>query len=368
MNNINRQNYEGFFLLYTDNELLPAEKMAVEEFVQMNPDLHEELIMLQQTVLMPENIAFNEKNLLLKNEGLPSGIEEKLLLYLDNELPAVDKAALTAMITASQEIKKEWNILQHTKLLPDDIVFADKHILYKKEPSRVIAFRIWKLAAAAALIGFGLWGGLAYFNNTDNLPSNDVSKKMTKEKIQITPKPAAIPTEDQVAQTTTKEKEITSTKEIIKKQSTSSPIIIREKISAKKLPQREIAATKEKAPDNNLPAPYFDNVNNIDRNKIIATNVTPQKQSSNIVDPKNSDIVKSTGKQDPANSFASRTSFAEPQEDNNDRVLFMDEEKIKKTKLGGIFRKVKRVLERTANIKQDGNNKIKVANLEFAIQ
>jgi hypothetical protein len=45
----------------------------------------------------------------------------------------------------------------------------------------------------------------------------------------------------------------------------------------------------------------------------------------------------------------------------------MDEEKVKKTKIGGFFRKVKRVVERTTNIKTGGNN-FKVANLEFAIQ
>ena len=45
----------------------------------------------------------------------------------------------------------------------------------------------------------------------------------------------------------------------------------------------------------------------------------------------------------------------------------MNEEKVKKSKLGGFFRKVKRVVERSANIKSGGNN-IKVANMEFAIQ
>jgi hypothetical protein len=45
----------------------------------------------------------------------------------------------------------------------------------------------------------------------------------------------------------------------------------------------------------------------------------------------------------------------------------MDEEKVKKTKLGGFLRKASRVFARNANIKP-GGNKIKVANLEFAIQ
>ena len=77
--------------------------------------------------------------------------------------------------------------------------------------------------------------------------------------------------------------------------------------------------------------------------------------------------MKNADKKDAPNEFATAIAYTDKTENNNDRVLFMDEEKIKKTKLGGIFRKVKRVFERNTNIKS-GDNNIKVANLEFAIQ
>ena len=76
---ITRYNYEEYFLLYVDNELSAAERKAVEEFVQQNPDLGDDLNMLQQSVLKPENnIRFENKELLLKQT------EEDNLINLTN--------------------------------------------------------------------------------------------------------------------------------------------------------------------------------------------------------------------------------------------------------------------------------------------
>ena len=66
MNNINRYNYETYFLLYADNELSTIEKNSVDEFVQSNPDLGEELVMLLQTISQKEDILLSNKMSLYK--------------------------------------------------------------------------------------------------------------------------------------------------------------------------------------------------------------------------------------------------------------------------------------------------------------
>jgi hypothetical protein len=66
---INRQTYEEYFLLYTDGELSSDERSAVETFVEENPDLRHEFVLMQQTVFTPdENEIFENKESLYRHE------------------------------------------------------------------------------------------------------------------------------------------------------------------------------------------------------------------------------------------------------------------------------------------------------------
>ena len=51
---INKNNYEEFFLLYADNELSKTERKVVEIFVQENPDLKEEFSMWKLAINTPD--------------------------------------------------------------------------------------------------------------------------------------------------------------------------------------------------------------------------------------------------------------------------------------------------------------------------
>ena len=66
--NINRDNYEEYFLLYIDRELSADERQVLESFVRRNPDLEKELERLKQTVAPPPVIVFENKDILVREE------------------------------------------------------------------------------------------------------------------------------------------------------------------------------------------------------------------------------------------------------------------------------------------------------------
>jgi hypothetical protein len=162
--NIDRHNYEEYFLLYIDNELSVDQKKQVEVFVQQNPDLEEELVMLKQSRLIPDDsIVFNKKHLLMKEENAshPSNhsfinlnnYEQWLIMYVDDELSAEEKLTVERFALAHEHVQQELDLFQQTKLQTEEIVFPDKEILYRREKTvRVISIQWWRVAVAAVLV------------------------------------------------------------------------------------------------------------------------------------------------------------------------------------------------------------------------
>lgn len=157
---INRNNYESYFLLYVDRELSSEENEAVERFVAENPDLAEELTLLQNTLLQPkETLVFKGKEVLLKKEGQDISLnnyEEWFLLYTDNELSDEHKTQVELFVLQHPTLQREFEWLQQTRLPEEKSVFSNKEILYRKETSGkspVFYMRWMRYAAAAAVIG-----------------------------------------------------------------------------------------------------------------------------------------------------------------------------------------------------------------------
>jgi len=156
---IDRHNYEEYFLLYIDNELNVDQKKQVELFIKENPDLEEELVILQQSKLVPDNTTvFQEKNLLMKEENNSfiniNNYEEWLVLYVDNELNTEEKKIVEKFAAAHPHVQTELGLFQQTKLgTENEFSFPNKELLYKREEKvKVISTSWWRIAAAAILI------------------------------------------------------------------------------------------------------------------------------------------------------------------------------------------------------------------------
>ncbi|MES2847913.1 MAG: hypothetical protein V4685_02570 [Bacteroidota bacterium] len=360
--NINRNNYEEYFLLYIDNELCVADKKMVEAFVASNPDLGEELVMLQQSIVKPGTVEFAGKEKLLKSQTINAAIEEKLLLLLDNELPKNEKKEILQLVANDISVKEEWELLQQTKLsAADKITFEDKPLLYLKE-TKVIPFAWWRMAAAAVLIGFGLWGGISFFNKDGQhispgtvtvktspekeLPSNTTNNNTIPAVTNDSKNETLVASEaDNNIKTTTAEKGTSNTSKL---QTATQPKD--NNVVVNNTPNKEDSNKDD-----------LENINNEERNKRIFVNVSPEtninKTGSNVEitsSPKNENAITASFNNSTAQEYASF------EEEN-------DEDKPRKTKLGGFFKKVKRQLERKTKIKTGSDDEVRIANMSFAM-
>ena len=153
---INRQNYEELFLLYVDNELTPGQRSEVEEFVHHNPDLTNEFNELKQAVMLPDcSMQFTDKGQLFKKEeGINiSNCEEYFLLYVDNELSAIDRKAVEVFVLHNPQTQPAFTLLKSTKLEPEAISYVNNADLYRNEKERVVPIVWMRIAVAAAILG-----------------------------------------------------------------------------------------------------------------------------------------------------------------------------------------------------------------------
>lgn len=388
--NINRHNYEAFFLLYVDKELSAADRKTVEVFVKENPDLQMELDLLQQTVVNADDIVLHKKDWLYMEEDI-SALQENLLLYADGELNVADKNAVDLLLNTNPSAKAEWNILQQTKLQPDmAAVFEDKASLYRKEDGRVVAFKWWRVAAAAVLLGFGLWTGVSvYKNNTQSGNGSEVAAKENKtgnqqEKTETVADPKQItPTvENAIAEnnaTPSDQQNNTQIQTGGKNTTAAEKVNSADKQNSTAFNQTVIQQNSNpKKPDNNLPKSYLENFNNEPSNKTIAGNVQSENNNSVRVSGSNDAVAKINPRENKtideihnsktnANLTAMQVVNTNTDEgDNNSSYLNVDDSKGKRTALGGFIRKAKRVLERTTNVKTGEG--VKIAGFEIALK
>ncbi|RTL55647.1 MAG: hypothetical protein EKK39_02260 [Sphingobacteriales bacterium] len=154
MMKINRNNIESWLMRYVDGELSAIEKLAVENYLVLNPDLAAELKALQQAKLPLEAVVYPYKTALLKR--LKTHFEEaELLNFIDGESDSYIAAAIQEAMLDEAALAEQIAVLQAAKLPDEKIVFANKATLYRHEKKPVVV--LWqRMMVAAVLLGIGL--------------------------------------------------------------------------------------------------------------------------------------------------------------------------------------------------------------------
>ena len=365
---INRDNYENFFLMYTDNELCAADRKAVEDFAAANADLQQELEILMSTVLPADEINFEDKGELLRPIPVDAILLEKLLLKADNELPEPETASLNELIATDANVKAEFALLNLAKLDPSEkIIFEDRQSLYREEKDRPVIPMFFRLAAAAVLVGFGLFFGASLLKNNKQPVETPGIASTQKTNTGTTTRTAPVKKDPDpqilVAVTTP-----AITVRVTQKNTVVLPVTtIPDKNTAATNVKKNAANTKN-APDNNM-QPANNNIvqqqpvqnrNNLPQPVIIHNEQVPilaqVELPKKITTPDNNIIS-------PENTYAQAASLNENDKSEN-KILYMDEDNVKRSRIGGFFRKVKRIAERTAKIK--GGGSVSIAGFELA--
>lgn len=383
---IDRHNYEEFFLLYVDNELMTEQKKLVEQFIQENPDLAIELEILQQTTLQADDsIVFDGKESLLRSETHSivnmDNYEEYLIAYIDNELNDQEKIDFYKFAMAHPQVKEELAIYQQTKLQPEkEIVFANKEILYRREERvKVIPIQWWKIAVAAALIlGIGLTT-ISILNKKETVvPGGGVAVKDDQPKRENTV-PVKVEQDikkpEQVSPVTIKEDAGTIAKNSTddKKEKNAPVLKPRREQEQKKniLPVTETSSNETLAKSTTTPAS-----NNIATdNKTETIIIESVKKSNEPVKTNDVAVNKNSPKENintvpvTKNSEVAYINSTDPDPENPVRASY---EEGKNKKLRGFFRKAARAFERRTNISaaddEDKQDKVLISALAVKLK
>ena len=381
--NINRHNYEEYFILYMDNELSSDERRIVETFVQTHPDLQEELEILQQYKLVPDsNIVFKDKEELMKAGGESpitlSTYEEWLLLYIDNELTTDQRKSVEQFIAANPSVKKEADILLKTKLQAETIVFASKAVLYRREEKvRHIPALWWRAAAAVLILALGVTS-LVLFNKKSGAGKDDVANAISngekvnkenpvatnqnstdqqvKEENKQVPTPVIANTVEDALRPVNNNVTITKNKNTIPviKVNDNIPVPIKKN-------EEVLAETNNNKPTNNLPLPLQNRtiINDVPGKAIAATDVSKE------INNDKSSLTKSDVTTKDAQSSDIRTASLI----NNNDDAGLNQSSGKKNRVRGFFRKVTRTFEKRINIDPtDNDEKLLVGGLAIRLK
>lgn len=165
---ITRDNYEPYFIDYLDGNLDQGILKELLDFIQQNPDLKEELQLIDNFKVEAEEVLFENREKLFKDKYDQTEVfDQTAIASLEGDLTESEKAEFEEYLIKHPHKRKELFVFEKTKLQPDpNILFRHKDRLYNYPARKVLL--LWMPRVAAILI-IGLLAYLAYdYTGTDN--------------------------------------------------------------------------------------------------------------------------------------------------------------------------------------------------------
>jgi len=373
---INRHNYEEYFLLYIDNELSVAEKHAVDVFVEQNPDLRPELESLQRSLFLPEEkIVFPGIAGLFRNEHSininADNCEEYFVQYHDGELTASEEKQVEEFVQDHPQHKVDFELVQKARVEADRaIIFENKEVLYKQEKTEKVVYLAWlRWSAAAAVI---VIAGLLWFNKNslfngkpaeskyasvdDHGKSSAVESDRKSGRIETTMQPDNVVKTEQQNDNPDGAKNTTSSMATATKGEVKNRTKADGENSGISTVTNPGEVTNTTATDPTVP------VN--DDPKLASTTVEPVKNNVSVNDPNVARINEHINKPNIANATLASEGTEKTTDDadvaNNESSLG------KRSGLRGFIRKATRVIERNANVDPEERPGIMIGNFAIA--
>ena len=366
--NINLHNYEEFLLLYADNELSPQDRILVEQFIQDNPELEEEFDMINSTIIEPdETFQILDKSFLMKSAEVEliheQNYEEIFVLYHDGELTEEQKETTIDFLERHAELKEEFLLIGQAKIQGDSISFPDKKALLRNVHARLTGrIILFRSLAAAAVLGFGLWIAIPYFNGDIIQPQIAQQPNVRDTNIILKDSPEVIPGKTDKAEIAVIEKKEAIRKEAVADKKPEAKIIEEKKAGVSAKNEKQILAKNEAKQSNNIqPEKRIEsrkeNKKNAEENKRMIAQIPQKKISAD-------DIIRSnelahadidiTMRAIEKNNSAQNVVYLDVNKESSENYIFYNvpADEFKKTKVGGFLKKLKRVAERNDPIKR----------------
>ncbi len=183
---INRDNYEAYFLDFAEGNLSPAQEEILHRFLKFNPDLNEELQSFKILSVTPGEIVFPGKDKLRKEiPGKDDSVSEQnfemhCIAYLEGDLTQIQRSEFESFLEKNPEMTGVLNTFKFTFIPAENIVYPGKARL-KHDRSRIFYLRLLVPLAAAAAIAVLFLIGPENQSTPDQLASNMEPEKKAEE-------------------------------------------------------------------------------------------------------------------------------------------------------------------------------------------